>query len=65
MFNNKQNMAGNNNNIHQKIDEDSYTKKFDALKTFDIWKLFVGPFEIVNIVGSVLDFVVECVSLNP
>jgi hypothetical protein len=30
MFNNKQNMAGNNNNIHQKIDEESYTKKFDA-----------------------------------
>ena len=33
MFNNKQNMAGNNNNVHQKIDEESYTKKLDALKT--------------------------------
>jgi len=33
MFNNKQNMAGNNNNFHQNIDEESYTEKLDALKT--------------------------------
>ena len=33
VFNNKQNMAGNNNNIHKKIDEESYTEKLDSLKT--------------------------------